>query len=230
MAKVLGPLHSNSASGSVGSLTYIQAPGGTNVRARITPIKKKTRVQGEYRRLSMGRTAFQFSNISSADQQSWVDFAGEKKVNSSIGQPTKISSIAWYMRFGIVTFYYYNGVLTRPPISLSPAWMPRINVEWTSSGALLSWDETIEDSRAIVVRQWRNLLSTQRSAYRWVFSHLIQFPAVSPMLLTPPAGGDGGPGTLPPIILGRYQEFWLYTTDQGGSRSPYLRFRILADS
>jgi hypothetical protein len=75
MARVTGPLHSDSASGSIkGGLTYGSWKGRNYVRATVTPSNPRTAAQTGHRTL-FAFIASLWGNLTAQNQATWADLA-----------------------------------------------------------------------------------------------------------------------------------------------------------
>lgn len=95
MAKVLNPLNSTQAKGSVGGLTYTQWRGQNIVRATGTPVRRHEGEQPDNRAL-LGFLSRQWGLLSDAERTLWNQYADEHPYPDGFGGTFKLSGIQMY--------------------------------------------------------------------------------------------------------------------------------------
>lgn len=97
MTKVLDPLRSSAASGSIGDTVYSRNQYGSYVRARTSPTQPNTAKQTAARtRFSSAVTAWQ-STLTATQRQSWADYAAQVPGYDAFGNPQKLSGFQMYL-------------------------------------------------------------------------------------------------------------------------------------
>jgi len=100
MAKVVGPLHSSEARGSVGSLTYNTWRGISIVKARAGPTTQYSDDQVALRALTALATA-SWQSITDAQRDAWRQYASEHLDSDWTGNPKRLTGYNWYVRINV---------------------------------------------------------------------------------------------------------------------------------
>ena len=128
MAKVIGPLHSSEARGSVGALTYNSWRGVSIVKGRAGPIGPAT--GSRLAMLQLGKAAsFNWSEISPADRDAWNHYGDTHLETQWTGTPKRLSGHSWYVRC-----YVRATLLDQTPPSSPPAADVRTEVTFLTPG------------------------------------------------------------------------------------------------
>jgi hypothetical protein len=98
MTKVLDPLRSSAASGSIGDTVYSRNQYGPYVRARTSPTQPGTAKQTAARNRFAAAVAAWQSTLSAADRTSWHDYARQVPGYDALGNPQQLSGFAMYLR------------------------------------------------------------------------------------------------------------------------------------
>jgi len=114
MAKVVGPLHSSEARGSVGSLTYNTWRGISTVKARTGPATQYTADQIALRALTANCTA-SWQSISDTSRSAWRDYATKHTDPHWTGNPQRITAYNWYVRINVRRQLLGQSIDTTPP-------------------------------------------------------------------------------------------------------------------
>jgi len=97
MAKVVGPLHSTEARGSVGSLTYNTWRGMRIVKARGGPPGPATGARLDM--LLLGKAAsFNWSELTDRERIAWNLYGNQHQETQWTGLPKRLSGHSWYVR------------------------------------------------------------------------------------------------------------------------------------
>jgi len=114
MAKVVGPLHSSEARGSVGSLTYNTWRGISIVKARAGPTTQYSDAQVALRALAaLATTSWQ--SITDAQRNAWHDYANTHTDIDWTGNPQRLSGYNWYIRINVRRQLLGQAIGTSPP-------------------------------------------------------------------------------------------------------------------
>lgn len=148
MTKVLDPLRSSAASGSIGDTTYSRNQYGQYVRARTTPTQPDTTKQVNARTsFSAAVTAWQ-STLTAAERTSWQRYADQVLSVDSLGQPQRLSGFQAYLRYYMtVDTASITPVTTAPIIFARADRDPTVYISFAISGnpdAEVYFDDSLE--------------------------------------------------------------------------------------
>jgi len=121
MAKVVGPLHSSEARGSVGSLTYNTWRGISIVKARAGPTTQDSAAQVAIRAKTAIATAA-WQALTDAQRDAWRDYAASHTDIDWTGNPQRITGYNWYVRIQVrrqILGYVPSPSLPRYPVVYS---------------------------------------------------------------------------------------------------------------
>ena len=139
MAKVIGPLHSSEARGSVSSLTYNTWRGISTVKTRTGPTTQYSDAQVDVRNKARLATML-WQTRSDAERDAWNDYAANHVDIDWTGNPQRLSGYNWFVRINVRTQLCGFGFRATPPDVLlntslltvasagSPNW---IDITWT---------------------------------------------------------------------------------------------------
>ena len=228
MALVRNPLYSGEASGSVGAVTYAKNRGGAYARHWAKPVKSRSTTATVYHADTFQRVGAQWGRVFQSSRDTWLDFASRFPVKDRFGQSRLLSGFSWFMKLNLVAEEYFNIVNSTAPASPGIDYFPAIEITNTNDGFELSFDPAIPTNHAIIVFQLRTNSFSRLAAGNLVFSHKISAGTASPVLVTPPPEGSGGPGDLPPIMNNTWVQFGVNTVDNSGRASTRLFFQRFA--
>jgi len=114
VAKVVGPLHSSEARGSVGSLTYNTWRGISIVKARAGPATQYSDDQVALRALTALATA-SWQSITEAQRNAWRHYANEHTDIDWTGNPQRITGYNWYIRINVRRQLVGEAIEITPP-------------------------------------------------------------------------------------------------------------------
>lgn len=136
MTKVLDPLRSSAASGSIGSTVYSRNQYGQYVRNRTTPTQPDTSKQTAARtRFAAAITSWQ-STLTAAERQSWEKYASQTNSFDPLGQPQKLSGMQAYLRYYLtVTTASLTPVTTAPTIYAPSEHDPTVLITGTNTAS-----------------------------------------------------------------------------------------------
>jgi len=100
MAKVVGPLHSSEARGSVGSLTYNTWRGISIVKARVGPTIQYSDAQVAVRDKAAAATT-SWQGLTDAQRDAWHDYALAHLDVDWTGNPQRLTGYNWYVRANV---------------------------------------------------------------------------------------------------------------------------------
>ncbi len=114
MAKVVGPLHSSEARGSVGSLTYNTWRGISIVKARAGPATQYSDAQVALR-ANTALATDDWQNLSDAHRQEWEQYALQHPDIDWTGNPQRLTGYNWFIRATVRAFLVGAGMRPSPP-------------------------------------------------------------------------------------------------------------------
>ncbi len=117
MAKVVGPLHSSEARGSVGSLTYNTWRGISIVKARVGPAKQYEAAQVAIRTKAALATA-SWQGLTNAQRDAWYDYANAHVDVDWTGNPQRITAYNWYIRANVRAQLLMEPIREEPPTAV----------------------------------------------------------------------------------------------------------------
>jgi len=100
MAKVVGPLHSSEARGSIGALTYNTWRGISTVKTRCPPTPRDSDDQIAIRALTRACTVA-WQAATDAQRTTWNDYAVDHPDIDWTGNPKRISGYNWFVRINV---------------------------------------------------------------------------------------------------------------------------------
>ncbi len=114
MAKVIGPLHSSEARGSVSSLTYNTWRGISTVKTRSGPTTQYSDAQ-VYVRGKARLATILWQTRTDAQRDAWSTYANEHADIDWTGNPQRLSGYNWFVRINVRTQILGQGFRTAPP-------------------------------------------------------------------------------------------------------------------
>lgn len=228
MASVINPLLSGQAVGKVGGTVYQRSRVGTIARAWAKPVKNRREAATVHTVTTFTKALQEWQNISSTLRERWEDFSRKYPRSDTFGQSRHIPAFMWFMKHNLISFGYFDTVTYSPPVTPCIDYLPTLAMEWTASGAQLSWGTAIPSERGIVVFQRRTLSTGKKARGAMVHSHTFDSSDSSPQLVTPDCGNGGGPGTLPPFGCNTGLQFEVATVSIDGRKSVSQYFEIFA--
>jgi len=142
MAKVINPLNSIEARGSVGGLTYNTWRGIRTVKTRSGPTREPT--PDQLQMLALAHTAnAAWRALSDAQRAEWQHYANTHLEPSWTGSPIRLTAHNWYIRIGVRT-----QMLAQDPPEDPPTWtytwdITTLTVNTGASAYWLYWDVSI---------------------------------------------------------------------------------------
>lgn len=142
MAKVVSPLHSDRAKGSVGGVTYSVARGLDTVKAKPSPSQPRSARQLAVRAI-LSTCSRAWANLSDANRSAWDDFAALDPQYDWTGRTYYLSGFTEFVRFTSLMLDMGLAQVDTPPAVAapgSPALFAAANgvlqsvVTWTSPG------------------------------------------------------------------------------------------------
>lgn len=125
MAKVVNPLNSQEARGSVGAYTYSTHRGSSVVRTRTGPAVQYSARQVAVRGCTAQATA-QWKLLTDSQRSLWEVYAREHELCDWSGSPRRISGYNWFVRVNCVAYDAGFGPFTVPPKVSYPAPAPSL--------------------------------------------------------------------------------------------------------
>lgn len=120
MAKVLDPLRSSAASGSVGGTTYGRNKGGNYVRNKSKPVNPNTPAQ-LVRRAALANTSRAWSALDATERELWINYAALHPVINSLGQTTHLSGFQTFVGCTLSLEMISKAQVDTPPATPAPA-------------------------------------------------------------------------------------------------------------
>lgn len=147
-------------SGSIGGITAARNKGGLYMRARSTPVNPNSPAQQSVRTALAALVTAWIETLSSAQRQSWADYAANVTVTNPLGDATTISGQNWYIALNTPRIQNsldrvddapatYDGA-TLNPVALGAATGNLFSIDFDDTQA---W--TAEDGAALIVQASR---------------------------------------------------------------------------
>jgi len=114
MAKVVGPLHSSEARGSVGALTYNTWRGISTVKARTGPTTQYSSDQVALRAKTALATAA-WQALTDSQRAAWHNYAVQHVDVDWTGNPQRLSGYNWFIRINVRRQIIATGIENDPP-------------------------------------------------------------------------------------------------------------------
>lgn len=142
MVKVVAPLFSAEARGSVGALTYNTHRGVSIVKTRSGPSTQHSTRQDALRACAASATAG-WQALTDQQREAWNDFARDHPGQDWTGNPKRLTGYNWYLRINSVALDIGWSLFDSPPAAIEPALSPTVvlsfdgtNVHAETSGSL----------------------------------------------------------------------------------------------
>lgn len=226
LAKVISPLNSAAASGSVGGVTYQRSRVGHNARAWVRPVKSRSIRRGQWNTQTFPDAQEIWSNLSSNVISEWEDWARTHPVSQGQSSRGLLSAYQWFLKLNLPAIEYLNQQVNTPPFGIPFNFFPNIDAIWTASGVEVSWDPAIPSGSHLIVFQRRTMNSVRQSIRNTRFSHLFSNGDLSPQLITPPCSNGGGPSDFGPFLCKTFVQVVIKVLDDSGRTSVPLFFNI----
>lgn len=142
MAKVVGPLHSSEARGSVSSLTYNTWRGISTVKARTGPTTQYSDAQVNVRNKARLATLI-WQSTTQANRDAWHHYALNHVDVDWTGNPQRLSGYNWFIRINVRRQLLGHGISATPPTVVldrsfttvsSEDGAAHIHINWTIPG------------------------------------------------------------------------------------------------
>lgn len=228
MALSESPALSGRATGSVGELTYSEDEYGTTTRSRISPNFNRSDSATNFRNRAFQNCSFQYQNLSAASLEFWEAYSENHVWYNKLGQQIRLHPRQWYMKFCLTHQLYFFSTSDFTPPPYFSRYIPTVTCEWSSSGAVLSWDTAIPTFWAIVVWQLRNLRTTQVRTKQVKRSHVFLYPTTSPQFISGSLLESNNPPGFPAILSNTWINIRVKIVDVFGWSPPIYTFRINA--
>ncbi|MCK4298945.1 MAG: hypothetical protein KAX80_05400, partial [Planctomycetes bacterium] len=139
MAKVVGPLHSSEARGSVGSLTYNTWRGISIVKARTGPTIQYSDAQVALRALTANVTAA-WQAATDAQRAAWDQYANNHLDIDWTGNPQRITGYNWAVRINVRRQLLGQPIEPVPPTYVIDIGLTDLEAEPTNGNIVIYWD------------------------------------------------------------------------------------------
>lgn len=139
MAKVVGPLHSSEARGSVGALTYNTWRGISIVKARSGPTTQYSDAQVALRALAaLATTSWQ--GLTDAERHLWHLYAADHTDLDWTGNPQRLSGYNWYIRANVRAQVLGKPIREAPPTVILDRYIRSISTVPQPLSIVVLWD------------------------------------------------------------------------------------------
>lgn len=122
MAKILGPLHSDRAKGSVSGNTYREYRGMATCSRRARPVRGVSTVLSNVRSI-FSYLSKKWGSLSAVNRQLWADYASAHPVNNGMGGTFQLDGCQYFMKLNHTNIRIGGEVAeaTTPPVTEPPA-------------------------------------------------------------------------------------------------------------
>jgi len=134
MAKVISPLHSERAGGSVGGCTYSRARGLDTVKARPSPTQPRSARQLAIRAI-LSTCSRAWANLSAPNREAWDDFAALDPQSDWTGRTYYLTGYTEFVRFTTLLLDMGLAQVDTPPAIAAP---PSVVLFAAANGVLQS--------------------------------------------------------------------------------------------
>lgn len=138
MAKVVGPLHSSEARGSVGSLCYVTWRGISVVKTRSGPTTQYSDAQVAIRTKAALATA-SWQSLTDAQRDAWHDYALNHLDIDWTGNPQRLTAYNWYVRANVRAQLCGAAIRTDPPTHNLDQGLTDFHIDDANGGFFIYW-------------------------------------------------------------------------------------------
>jgi hypothetical protein len=230
MAKLRSPILSHAAVGSLGPITIWSTPGGPSGRSRITPCDTRSPTQRLYQYTCFERISTFWGSLEPDTQTLWESSAAQIHLPSYFRQFLQPTGRQFFFHLNLALCSAGLPLIQSPPPTHQSSYLPSLSVNWTSSGAQLTFSPAIPTGGALIIYQRRNLTGANLKRKKSRLSEILYDDSLSPVLITPPADDGAGPGIQPAIWLGSLIHIFIKSIDKYGFSSLNMFFKIQATS
>lgn len=154
MAKVVAPLFSNEARGSVGSTTYTTLRGKSIAKTRAGSGVYQTAGQIEVRAITAAMTA-QWKALTQLQRDAWNTYASQHLLPDWTGSSKRLSGYNWFIKLSVPYSMYIGDPPLVPPLGAGPGYPLNLRVTLSGSDYYLESDDSpSEDGQLYVVDIW----------------------------------------------------------------------------
>lgn len=218
MAKVLDPLLSGDARGSLGAMTASRNRSGAYLRRKVSPVQPRTHLQ-QLQRYSLQYVNKQFQSLTAAQIADWNDFAVANPRPDVFGNAVARTGLNWFVALNSRLFYAGISIITTPPTDANPSFDPVLSAEIGTSpadlnitfGTVPSTDQTIWVQYAANQPLSRNFLS---KAVRQKV--IVTSSDTSPVVLVAAAS----------LVSGTQNHVTAFAVDEFGRATPKQRWTV----
>lgn len=139
MAKVVGPLHSSEARGSVGSLCYVTWRGIHVVKARAGPTIQYSAAQVALRAKAALATA-SWQALTDAQRDLWYTYANAHVDVDWTGNPQRLTGYNWYIRANVRAQLLGAPIRTSPPTVVVDDLLTDLVASAGGGGLIITWN------------------------------------------------------------------------------------------
>jgi len=218
MAKILDPLFSRGASGSLDGLCVSVSRSGFFVRGRRRPIHLRSPLATGFHREIFEYLVTVWRSKTRPELAFWESFAATYPTQNLLGLSTRKQSLNWFLKLNSTLLYYGFSEISLPPVCPEISYCPTYFCEYTTAGIELSFSPAIPSGAGIVCFQHRNLTSANIRPVPGTFSEVLTEASTSPVLISPPVDDGVGPADQPAMWNGSRVHVFLFAIDDYGRR------------
>lgn len=138
MAKVLNPLHSDRALGSVGTLTYTESRQGATVRQKVNPAQPRSTEQLSIRAI-LAQASRAWGALTDANRTAWDNYAASRTEPDAFGNQVSLSGQNWFVRLTCRLLNQSKAQVDTPPTASAPASPASFAATGGSGQVSLTW-------------------------------------------------------------------------------------------
>lgn len=217
MVKLVAPLHSTEARGSVGEVTYNTYRGRSYAKTRVGPSQQYSARQVAIRAFTAQATSL-WQTMTSSQRSLWDRFAAEHPDQDWTGSPKRLTGYNWFVRINCVALDAGLSTFVDPPTYPSGSEAPQLTLS-VSAGHLRCSAATTDSGLTLsgILDIWvSDIHSPAKHPSRKNAKHLLY-------------GASDTPYDLGAIAVGEARSVWARWIDPAdGSHHPWSLARLVA--
>ncbi len=213
MSLVLGPLHSDKASGKFADSIVFTKTSPHRVSVTRFPIKRQNQDLSTFRRLCFARANYLWQNENLEIIEYWNAFAAQYPRKKNLSGASYATGQQAYISHRITSLFYDIPFQSYPPSKPTTDWFPEPVIEWTSSGALLTITGSIPTNCRIIVRERRNLKEVCKRARPGKVAYIFNEDDEPPFFVSGAIGEVNIPPGWPYIYGGSWLRWDCFSID-----------------
>lgn len=227
MAIVQGPLHSDLASGTIGSITFANSSYGTIARVRNLRVDQHSQRQTELRRFVFENETYEYMNRDITTLDRWDDFASRNYFTNCFGQKLKLNGRFWHGLYAFRARYYgtYFDYWYPPPSSQCNFW-PDSYCVWEGGLIKIYCDGDLPLYRHLIVMQKRNLKTSALKPQKGRVCYIFHGPQSSPLICSGTLTVPDEPPGWPALIGNQWTHVHWFFLDGYSRATPTLNTKI----